>query len=199
MIRFILHVVFTWVLTGSIATLETSLSASLWQCTHRYRENEKVCVREKESPGAITVSLKDEPPSTCQDMPRRTAQTEGETLSLSIPHKRDTNSSIETIAPFSYQHYFSIQLTCGVDGKVFGLCELCSSIFTFGPTLFLICVLYQFSPDQPKGFLFLAVQVHSSSRFISETAATYQNGIKNQKQWESSKMHYSELFPWGFL
>jgi len=54
--------------------------------TERMRKHIYVCVCEKESPGAITVSLKDEPPSTCQDMPRRTAQTEGETLSLSNPH-----------------------------------------------------------------------------------------------------------------
>ncbi len=122
MIRFILHVVFTWVLTGSIATLETSLSASLWQCTQIQREWESICVWEKERAREQSLSLWKlnllQPAKICLgDLLRQKVR---HYLFHSHTKETLTYSCVETVVPFSSDYYFSVQLTCGADGKVFG-------------------------------------------------------------------------------
>lgn len=138
MIRFILHVVFTWVLTGSIATLETSLSASLWQCTQIQREWESICVWEKERAREQSLSLWKmnllQPAKICLgDLLRQKVR---HCLFHSHTKETLTYSCVEAVVPFSSDYYFSVQLTCGADGKVFGKARP-----SFG---FLISVLYQF-------------------------------------------------------
>lgn len=183
--------------------------------TERMRKHIYVCVRVRERALEQSLSLWKmnllQPAKICLGELLR--QKVRHCLSQTRTRETLTNSCIETVMPFSYSHYFCIQLTCGVDGKVFGKdCVSCAhpSLLLARPSVFLICVLYQFSPDQPKKCVCLQVtlrfsifswnvQAQSSSHFISETQAMHQNGIKNRKRWDSSKMHYSELFPWGFL